>query len=220
METGSRLLYVSACALLFAAANTWAQGGGVLEDRVLDDIVAPDIERREIREAKIDTENFEITAYLGGILNVEDFGSNPLYGAALAYHISEDFFAELAYARSELGESSFERLSGSAPLMSDSERKLSLYNLSLGWNFFPGEIFLFDRWAFNSNLYLIGGVGSTAFAGEEHFTYNLGAGVRLLARDWLALRLDVRDHIFEHEIFGEALRTNNLSAQLGLSIYF
>ncbi|MBY6191070.1 outer membrane beta-barrel domain-containing protein [Microbulbifer agarilyticus] len=186
----------------------------------IDDIISPDLERREIREAKIDSEDFEFTVYLGGILSVEDFGTNRMIGGSLAYHINEDFFMEAAYGQATLGESSYERLSGSAPLLTDDERDLSMYNLSLAWNFLPGEIFILDKFALNSNLYLIGGAGNTNFAGEEHFTYNVGAGVRMLAQDWLALRLDVRDHIFEHEIFGEPLTTNNLSAQLGVSIYF
>ncbi|MGL6162625.1 outer membrane beta-barrel domain-containing protein [Microbulbifer sp.] len=215
METGFRRFSVIIAASLLASA-AWAQE----DDDILGEIISPDLERREIREAQIDSENFEITLFAGGVMNVEDFGSNPLYGAALAYHINEDVFMEAAYGQTELGESSFERLSGSAPLLTDEQRELSYYNLSLAWNLFPGEYFLFDRWALNSNLYLIGGIGSTAFADEEHFTYNVGAGVRVLTKDWLALRLDVRDHIFEHEIFGEAQSTNNLSAQLGISIYF
>ncbi|MBN8429798.1 outer membrane beta-barrel domain-containing protein [Microbulbifer salipaludis] len=206
-----------ACALSFAGFSSIAIAQG---DAVIDEIISPDLERREIREANIDTEDFEFTAYLGGIMNVEDFGSNALYGGSLAYHINEDFFMEAAYGQTTLGESSYERLSGSAPLLTDEERELSMYNLSLAWNFLPGEIFIFDKWALNSNLYLIGGVGNTSFADAEHFTYNVGVGVRMLAQDWLAVRLDVRDHIFEHEIFGEPIVTNNLSAQLGVSIYF
>ncbi|WP_193162866.1 outer membrane beta-barrel domain-containing protein [Microbulbifer hainanensis] len=215
METGFRRLSV-AVLLCVSAAAALAQDS----DDPLGELISPDLERREIREAQIDSENIEITAYLGGVMNVEDFGSNPLYGGALAYHISEDLFMEAAYGKTELGESSFERLSGAAPLLTDEQRQLSYYDLSLAWNLFPGEYFLFDKWALNSSLYLIGGVGNTSFADEEHFTYNIGAGVRVLTTDWLAFRLDVRDRIFEHEIFGEAQNTNNLSTQLGVSIYF
>ncbi|WP_315857546.1 outer membrane beta-barrel domain-containing protein [Microbulbifer agarilyticus] len=218
METRIRRIYVKLASLLLAGAmssTALAQSSGDI-----DDIISPDLERREIREAKIDSEDFEFTVYLGGILSVEDFGTNRMIGGSLAYHINEDFFMEAAYGQATLGESSYERLSGSAPLLTDDERDLSMYNLSLAWNFLPGEIFILDKFALNSNLYLIGGAGNTNFAGEEHFTYNVGAGVRMLAQDWLALRLDVRDHIFEHEIFGEPLTTNNLSAQLGVSIYF
>ncbi|GAB2513485.1 outer membrane beta-barrel domain-containing protein [Microbulbifer agarilyticus] len=218
METRIRRIYVKLASLLLAGAmssTALAQSSGDI-----DDIISPDLERREIREAKIDSEDFEFTVYLGGILSVEDFGTNRMIGGSLAYHINEDFFMEAAYGQVTLGESSYERLSGSAPLLTDDERDLSMYNLSLAWNFLPGEIFILDKFALNSNLYLIGGAGNTNFAGEEHFTYNVGVGVRMLAQDWLALRLDVRDHIFEHEIFGEPVNTNNLSAQLGVSIYF
>ncbi|AQQ69067.1 outer membrane beta-barrel domain-containing protein [Microbulbifer agarilyticus] len=218
METRIRRIYVKLASLLLAGAmssTALAQSSGDI-----DDIISPDLERREIREAKIDSEDFEFTVYLGGILSVEDFGTNRMIGGSLAYHINEDFFMEAAYGQATLGESSYERLSGSAPLLTEDERDLSMYNLSLAWNFLPGEIFILDKFALNSNLYLIGGAGNTNFAGEEHFTYNVGVGVRMLAQDWLALRLDVRDHIFEHEIFGEPVNTNNLSAQLGVSIYF
>ena len=218
METRIRRIYVTLAGMLLAGSFSVAVIAQ--DDQTIDEIISPDLERREIREAAIDSEDFEFTAYLGGILSVEDFGSNLLVGGSLAYHINEDFFMEAAYGQSELGESSYERLSGSAPLLTEEERELSMYNLSLAWNFLPGEIFVFDRFALNSNLYLIGGIGNTSFADEEYFTYNVGAGVRILAQDWLALRLDVRDHIFEHEIFGEPLTTNNLSAQLGVSIYF
>ncbi|WP_043320034.1 outer membrane beta-barrel domain-containing protein [Microbulbifer sp. HZ11] len=222
METRIRRIYVRVVGLLLAGAALAPFSSAALaqSDQEIDDIISPDLERREIREAKIDSEDFEFTLYLGGILSVEDFGSDRMIGGSLAYHINEDFFMEAAYAQSTLGESSYERLSGSAPLLTDDERDLSMYNLSLAWNFLPGEIFLGSKFALNSNLYLIGGAGNTNFAGEEHFTYNIGVGVRMLAQDWLALRLDVRDHIFEHEIFGEPLNTNNLSAQLGVSIYF
>ncbi|WGL15613.1 outer membrane beta-barrel domain-containing protein [Microbulbifer bruguierae] len=218
MEIGIRRFYVAFAGLLLPAifaGAALAQGS-----EVIDEIISPDLERREIREANIDSEDFEFTAYLGGIMSVEDFGSNRLVGGSLAYHINEDFFMEAGYGQTELGESSYERLSGSAPLLTDEERELTMYNLSLAWNFLPGEIFISDKWALNSNLYLIGGIGNTNFADEEHFTYNVGVGIRMLAQDWLALRLDVRDHIFEHEIFGEPQTTNNLSAQLGISIYF
>ena len=220
METGLRRIHVTLAGLLLAASASFANIASAQGDTTIDEIISPDLERREIREAEIDSEDFEVTVYWGGIMSVEDFGSNRMIGGSLAYHINEDFFMEAAYAQTELGESSYERLSGSAPLLTEDERDLSLYNLSLAWNFLPGEIFILDRWALNSNLYLIGGIGNTSFADEEYFTYNVGVGVRMLTKDWLTLRFDVRDHIFEHEIFGEPITTNNLSAQLGVSIYF
>src|SRR4051812_47620466 len=56
-------------------------------------IIDPQVERRQIKRAQIDTEDFEIGAYYG-ILSIEDFESHAVYGARLAYHLTEDFFIE------------------------------------------------------------------------------------------------------------------------------
>ena len=56
-------------------------------------MIDPQVERREVKTAKIDTENWEAGAYVGS-LSVEDFEVNLVFGARIAYHLSEDFFAE------------------------------------------------------------------------------------------------------------------------------
>lgn len=186
---------------------------------VLDKIITPDMERRVIDEDVIDSEDFEIGIY-SGIMSVEDFGSNTVTGVRFAYHISEDLFFEAAYGETTTEETSFELLNGSVQLLTDEERDLSYYNLSIGYNILPGEVFIGENWAFNSSLYLIAGAGNTDFAGEEHFTYNFGAGIRLFATDWLALHIDVRDHIFDLDIFGEEKTINNLEAHAGFTLFF
>jgi len=57
---------------------------------------------------------------------------------ANASHIKcgEWFFAEGTYCATKVGPSSFEKLGGGAVLLSD--RKLNYYDLSLGYNLFPG----------------------------------------------------------------------------------
>ena len=47
-------------------------------------------------------------------MSIEDFGTNPLYGVQLAYHIAEDLFVEAAVARTEAGLSSIEELANVA----------------------------------------------------------------------------------------------------------
>src|SRR5262245_46786041 len=41
-------------------------------------VIEPEVERREIKVAQIDTENFEVGGYFGS-LSIEDFGTNPVY---------------------------------------------------------------------------------------------------------------------------------------------
>jgi outer membrane beta-barrel protein len=184
-----------------------------------EQVVRPEIERRDINEADIDTEDFEIGAFYG-LMNVEDFGTSPVYGARLTYHVTEYVFVEGAYGHTDTEETSFERLSGGAQLLDDNDRELDYYNLSFGFNLFPGESFIASKWAFTSDFFVIAGVGSTSFAGEDEFTWNFGFGYKVLATDWLAFRVDARDHIFDIDLLGESQTNNNLEFTAGVSIFF
>ena len=182
-----------------------------------EQVVRPEIERRDITEADIDTEDFEIGAFYG-LMNVEDFGTNPVYGGRLTYHVTEYVFVEGAYGRTDTDETSAERLSGGAKLVDD--RLLEYYNASFGFNLFPGESFVAGKWAFTSDFFVIAGVGSTSFNNEDEFTWNFGFGYKVLATDWLAFRVDARDHIFDIDILGESQTNHNLEFTAGVSIFF
>ena len=189
------------------------------DDAVLDSIVDPGLERRQLKEDKIDGEDFELGFYLGGLF-VEDFGSSFVYGLSLAYHITEDFFLEGVYGRTEVGKTSFEELSGDIEILSDKDRQYSYYNISLGYNLFPGEVFVGKHHAFNSALYLIAGVGNTEFAGSQHFTVNFGVGYRFFATDWMAWRMDLRDYVFDLDVLGKNKTTHNLEVRTGVTFFF
>jgi outer membrane beta-barrel protein len=215
-----RLLLIAALTATAWTGSLAAEEGTTANDEWLEDIdLIPEVERREVKLNEIDNENFEIGAQVG-LMSVEDFGVNRVVTASAAYHITEDFFVQATYGMTTVGETSFEVLSGGAQLLSDDERDMTFYDLSLGFNIFPGEAFLARRWAMNSGLYLIGGVGSTDFGGDNHFTVNAGLGYRLIARDWIALRLDIRDYMFEHEILGESKLTHNFLISSGLTLFF
>ncbi len=182
-------------------------------------VIDPEVERREIREPAIDKEDFELGAF-AGIMSIEDFGSDIVYGARLAYHLTEGFFVEGTVGQSEAGLTSFEILSGGARLISDSERTLTYYNLNLGYNVLPGEVFIGEGRAYNTNLYLIAGLGSTRFAGDDRFTVNYGFGYRFLLNDSVALHIDFRDHLFDIDLLGEEKTAHNLEGHLGFTVFF
>jgi len=218
MEGRLRILLLSAlCVPCLWSATVVAEGG--TDQAAEQQVIQPQIDRREVGIDEIDSEDFEISVF-GGLLSTEDFGANAVIGARVAYHVTEGIFFEAAYGRSTTTETSYERLSGGAPLLTDAERILSYYNVSLGYNLLPGETFVSRNWAFRSALYVIGGVGSTTFAGDDRFTINFGVGYRFLATDWLAIHLDMRDHIFDIDLLGDNKTTHNLETTAGLSIFF
>lgn len=180
-------------------------------------VIEPDLERREIRVPRIDTEDFEIGVEVGA-LNVEDFGSNSLTAVRLAYHVSEDLFVEGSYARSKVSDESFRKVG--LPIFPQQEEDLSYYGFSAGYNFLPGEVFLGEGRALTSVMYVQGGVGNTTFVNEDRLTYQFGFGLKVLPMDWLAVRLDARDYLFDSDLLGENKLTHNFSLSLTLSAFF
>jgi outer membrane beta-barrel protein len=234
MEAVFRVLLLGALAAsLSGCASLWggreARNAAAEEPVVADSVeepsdlpprvIEPEVERREVKVARIDTENIELGAFYGS-LSIEDFGTNPVYGFTAAYHVTEDLFFQAAYGRSRAGRTSYETLGGDVQLLTPSERRFTYYSLSLGYNLFPGEVYIGRNLAMNSSLYVLGGIGSTKFAGDQRVTLNFGAGYRLLPTDWLAIHIDVQDRIFQSDLLGADKLTNNFGAHLGVTVFF
>ncbi len=180
-------------------------------------VIDPEVERREIKEPAIDREDFEVGVF-AGIMSIEDFGSDTVYGVRLAYHVTEGFFVEAMVGQSEAGLTSYESLSGGARLFDD--RTLRYYNVNLGYNVLPGEVFIGEGRAYNTNFYLVAGLGSTNFADDDRFTVNFGAGYRFLLTDSVAFHLDFRDHLFDIDILGDEKTSHNLEGTVGVTVFF
>ena len=226
METRVRVLFLIVAGLLgsgcAATKNLFGLGDEEAAPPVAEppeNVIDPVVARREIKEPKIDKENFELGAFVG-VMSVEDFQSGLVYGARLAYHLTEGFFVEGTFGQTDAGETSYELLSGGAQLISDKERELTYVNVSVGYNLLPGEVFLGERRAYNTSFYLVAGLGSTRFAGDDRFSVNFGAGYRFLLSDSIALHLDFRDLLFDMDLFGEEKTAHNLEGTVGVTVFF
>lgn len=223
MESRIRILLLRGVALglALAGASGCSMLGSKPAARAADPsapVIQPDVERREVKPPKIDAQDFEVGGYVG-LISVEDFGSNFVYGARLAYHISEGLFIEGTYAQTgDVDKTSIEAIDNIDLLGSD--RKYKYYDLSLGYDLFPGEVFIGRNYSFNSALYVVAGAGNTTFGGEDLFTLTFGAGYRVLATDSVALHFDVRDHLFDNDITGEDKTTHNIEFSLGATWFF
>ena len=182
-------------------------------------IIEPQVNRRDVKTPKIKAKDFELGAYFGA-LSIEDFGTNPVYGVRAAYHVSEDIFLEGYLGRSKAGQSSLEEVFPEITVLSNSGRQFTYYDLDVGYNVLPGEIFLGRGRAFNSALYVTVGIGDVKFAAQDQFALNFGVGARILITDWLAMHMDVRDHVFESDLFGVDKNVHNIEATLGLTTFF
>jgi outer membrane beta-barrel protein len=183
-----------------------------------DQVVIPQVDRRDIEKPKFPSNDFEVGLFTGTYAT-QNFGSSWVYGARIGYHITEDFFVEGVYGQTKVSDALFKQILPGGILVADSN-KLSYYNMSIGYNLFPGEIFIGGRRARPSQFYLIAGVGSTKFADQRKPTFNAGFGYRVYLADWAALQLDLRDHIFSLDLLGKRESTQNVELTGGLTFYF
>lgn len=216
-----RIFLIGTLLITAVAASFTVQADEVktTDNDELGKIITPDLKRRTIKEADLDTENFELGLFYG-LLSIEDFGTNEVQGISVDYHITERFFTEAAYGISKVQKTSYELLSGGVQLLTDNQRNLSYYNLALGYNLLPGQVYVTKKFHFDTNIYVLAGAGNTKFADKNYFTYNFGAGLRFYSTDWLSLDLSMREYAFTHELFGIKKNTNNLEGRFGMSIFF
>ncbi len=199
-----------------AAQSTQAPATNAARNQ--DQVVVPEVDRRNVRLPRIASKDFEIGPFVGTYA-VQNFGSSVVYGVRAGYHITEDFFAEATYGRTKVSDDTFRQILPGG-IFVDKTSTLAYANLSLGYNVLPGEVFIGKGIAKATQVYLIGGLGSTSFNNQRLQTFNAGLGMRLYLSQRVSMRVDLRDHIFSLDLLGKRERTQNVELTAGLSVYF
>ena len=183
-----------------------------------EQVVVPQVDRREVQPPRFPSNDFEIGAFVGTYA-AQNFGSSVVYGLRVGYAITEDVFVQATYGSTQVSDDLFRQILPGGIFASDSER-LSYYNLSVGYNVLPGEVFIGANRALASALYVIGGIGSTDFNDQTRQTINIGLGARVFLKDSFSLQVDVRDHIYSLDLLGKSENTQNLELTFGFSFFF
>lgn len=208
-------LLAAACAFLGTQACAQAQP----QQPGNEQVIQPEVERRELRLPKFPSKDFEVGLY-GGTYATENFGASAVGGLRLGYHITEDFFVQGVFARTKVSDEAFRQIFPGGGVFPQEKETLTYYNLSAGYNVLPGEVFIGRNRAFASQVYVMGGVGSTKFLEQKKQTFNLGFGLRVLFHDRMSLQVDLRDHVFSLDLLGKRTSTQNLELTTGLSYFF
>ena len=189
-----------------------------------EQVIRPQVERREIKLPKYPSKDFAIGVF-GGTYATQNFGSSAVGGVRLGYHITEDIFVDAVYAQTKVSDENFRQILPGG-VFAKPEEKLKYYNLSAGYNILPGEVFWGRNYAFASALYVIAGIGNTNFISSDKVnrrnrqTINFGLGTRVLFWDRVALQVDLRSHQFNLDILGRNESTKNLELTGGVTVYF
>lgn len=181
-------------------------------------VLVPPVDRREVTLPRFPSRDFEAGLFAGSY-STQNFGASAVVGLRLGYHLNEDFFVEGALAGTKVSDASFRQILPGGVFPNETE-SLSYVNLSAGVNLLPGEVFFGSKQARASAFYLIGGVGSTKFHTQTRQTMNVGFGLRMLTSGRVALRVDVRDHLFSIDLLGKRESTHNFEVTAGVGAHF
>ena len=169
------------------------------------------------KNTRIDSEFFELGAFIG-IINIEDFTSEPVIGIRSSFHATEDIFLQFNFGTAKVSRSSYEN--NVVDLIEDGDRDYRYVDLLLGYNLFPGEVFPSSTRSALSSFHIVAGLGHTEFGGEENFTYIVGAGYRISVSERLLWHVDLRDHLYSTNLIQENETVHNVDLTTGLTYLF
>ncbi len=166
----------------------------------------------------------EVSA-MGGWYAADLADGAPVYGGAYTFHFTEDLGLEASYfrTRQKFGflESVDQSNLGTIRLLRAPSETLQLYLGHLVWSLAYGKV----RWLGGAigrfDFYLALGAGASIEPGDRGLTGSGGFGMKFYLTQWLALRLDVRDHVrqMNRQQLGVDRVVNDISSTGGLSLF-
>lgn len=170
------------------------------------------------KSAAIDTEKFELGLFLG-VLSVEDFNSNPVFGISFSYHLTPSILLQLNYGESEVDRATFEDIAND-DFVSDSGRTFEYYNFLAGYRVLRGRSFFGVNKKYNSDIYLLAGLGSVDFVDNAETSFVIGSSYRVVLTDWAVANFDIRGHSVDRDFLNDNKRTFNAEYLIGFNFLF
>jgi outer membrane beta-barrel protein len=149
----------------------------------------------------------------------------PIWGGAYTFHFTEDLGLEASYFRTTQKYALLEAIDdrqGSLIDIVESERvPMQLFLGHLVWSLAYGKV----RWLGGAigrfDFYTSLGAGAIVEPGSQGVTGSGGLGMKFYLAEWLAFRLDFRDHVRAQKrvSLGVEKVVNDVSAMGGLSVF-
>ncbi len=166
----------------------------------------------------------EISA-MGGWFAGDISDGAPIYGGAYTFHFTEDLGLEASYFRTRqsfaLLEAVADRQQGLVDIVEAESNPIQFFLGHLVWSLAYGKVRWMGGGISRYDFYLSLGAGATVEPGDLGLTGSGGFGMKFYFTEWLALRLDVRDHVRAQQRvqLGVEKIVNDISAMGGLSVF-
>jgi len=221
--TISRRQYIAPLVVTLGISITTNQAQA--QDQATDDnrgqprvrVIEPEKNVSEAKTAAIDTEKFQLGAFLG-TLSVEDFGTDVVKGIELTYQLSPTWFIQGNYGTATIDRAAFE--TNQLQFLASSDRDFNYFAVTGGYRWLTGRSFLGAQAKYNSDIYLLAGVESVSFAANDEWGLNFGLSYRVVLTDWITMNIDFREHSFKRDFIGDSKQTFNTEFRIGINSLF
>jgi outer membrane beta-barrel protein len=192
------------------------------QDACIDENVKADLfakrQMRGTRERLFQQTNRHEILIQGGYYVSDLFDGTYVFGAAYAYHMTEDLAVEASGSYTRITSSAGAELERIFSVLGTSSRRQLMFNADLLWVPAHGKMRIggsIDHF----DLYVAAGAGVVDSALSSDIAGNGGFGLKFFLGRAVAVRIDVRDYVYRQQLLSEKVFVNDLTTMLGVSLY-
>jgi outer membrane beta-barrel protein len=192
------------------------------QDACIDENVKADLfakrQMRGTRERLFQQTNRHEILIQGGYYVSDLFDGTYVFGAAYAYHMTEDLAVEASGSYTRITSSAGAELERIFSVLGNSSRRQLMFNADLLWVPAHGKMRIggsIDHF----DLYVAAGAGVVDSALSSDIAGNGGFGLKFFLGRAVAVRIDVRDYVYRQQLLSEKVFVNDLTTMLGVSLY-
>jgi outer membrane beta-barrel protein len=192
------------------------------QDACIDENVKADLfakrQMRGTRERLFQQTNRHEILIQGGYYVSDLFDGTYVFGAAYAYHMTEDLAVEASGSYTRINSSAGAELERIFSVLGNSSRRQLMFNADLLWVPAHGKMRIggsIDHF----DLYVAAGAGVVDSALSSDIAGNGGFGLKFFLGRAVAVRIDVRDYVYRQQLLSEKVFVNDLTTMLGVSLY-
>jgi outer membrane beta-barrel protein len=194
-----------------------AGGDACIDEKVKADLFA----KRRMRTTRDrlfqQTNRHELTAW-GGYYVSDLFDGTYTFGGAYAYHMTEDLAVEASGGYTRLASSGGPELERTFAVLQNKPRRELLFDADLVYAPAHAKMRLGGSIT-HLDLYVAAGAGVVDSVLSSDLAANAGFGLKFFLGRAVAVRVDVRDHLYRQELLARKVFVNDLTTTLGVSLF-
>lgn len=200
-----------------AAAAVTSAGDACIDENVKADLFAKR-QRRDVRERLFQQTNRHELTVAGGYYASDLFDGTYVLAASYGYHMTEDFAVEASAAWTRIVSSAEPELERRFELLGNDDRRSLLFDADLVWSPAHGKLRLGGA-IVHFDPYLAAGAGVVDSVLSSDIAGNVAFGLKFFLGRAVAIRFDIRDHVYRQQLLARKEWVNDVSTMIGIGLF-